>query len=213
MTLPVSIAVALLGYALAVRRRVDGPMLVAGMVVATVFRPLVGGWLWLCWWALRRRSIAARRCLHELAVEREHAMLVHSMLIAISGGVSLSGALAGARESLMSGLGDAVDRLLRDSVAIGLAAALQAAVGSGARLFRQLGAAQATGAPVSLALGAYAHEIQEAERSRILQRARQLPVKMVVPLTLLMLLGFVLLTVGPTVLSSFDRLLGPFAGL
>ena len=63
-----------------------------------------------------------------------------------------------------------------------------------------------------LALSSYAHELHEAKRSRALQSARQLPVKLVIPLTLLMLPGFLLLAIGPTVLTSVARLLGPFGG-
>lgn len=66
--------------------------------------------------------------------------------------------------------------------------------------------ALATGAPLAPAVAGYATALRNEERSRQLAAARRLPVKLLFPLALLILPGFLLLTVGPAVLGSLERL-------
>ncbi len=66
--------------------------------------------------------------------------------------------------------------------------------------------ALATGAPLAPAVSGYATALRNEERSRQLTAARRLPVKLLFPLALLILPGFLLLTVGPAVLGSLERL-------
>ena len=66
--------------------------------------------------------------------------------------------------------------------------------------------ALATGAPLAPAVSGYATALRNEERSRQLAAARRLPVKLLFPLALLILPGFLLLTVGPAVLGSLERL-------
>ena len=66
--------------------------------------------------------------------------------------------------------------------------------------------ALATGAPLAPAVSGYATALRNEERSRQLTAARRLPVKLLFPLALLILPGFLLLTVGPAVLGSIERL-------
>jgi hypothetical protein len=49
-------------------------------------------------------------------------------------------------------------------------------------------------------------EQRAEERARAVAAAKRLPVRMLFPLALLILPGFLVLTVGPTLLSAFDRL-------
>lgn len=167
------------------------------------------GFSWAAWrWARsRRRSREAAA-----AAEREVELLARALLVALSGGLSPAAALRTARRSLSSGLGGEVDRILRDSARSGLAAALLSAEGTGGRLFRQLGASHLSGAPMILTLTALAKDLHDSARAEAVQRARKLPVKMVIPLSLLMLPGFLLLMAGPAVLPSFERLIGPMVG-
>ena len=184
----------------------------AAIVTLMIVKPLVGvscGIAAAAW--LRRARLVAARGL-KTAAEGERILFVHALLIALSGGLGLATAMSSARGQLKSTLGDEVERVLRQSAVMGLGPALLAASGAGSRLFRHLGTAHTSGAPVVVALSSYAHELHEVRRAHALQRARQLPVKMVIPLTLMMLPGFLLLAVGPTVVSSFARLLGPFGG-
>lgn len=66
--------------------------------------------------------------------------------------------------------------------------------------------ALATGAPLAPAVSGYAAALRSEERLRRLAAARRLPVKLLFPLALLILPGFLLLTVGPAVLGSLERL-------
>ena len=187
---------------------------VAAVVAALgLANPVAGAGMALAWFSLnRRRALRAERLARQQA-EGELELLTHSMLIGLSGGLSPAAALALSREALRSPLGEEVDLVLRCSVQDGLTASLLNAAGVGGRLFRQVGAAHLSGAPLGLTLNALATEYREAARALALERARQIPVKMVVPLTLLMLPGLLILMVGPLVLPSFVRLLGPIVSL
>ena len=175
--------------------------------------PLAGAGLALAWFSLHRRRALRDERLALGRAEGELELLTHSMLIGLSGGLSPAAALGLSREALRSRLGQEVDLVLRRSVREGLTASLLNAAGVGGRLFRQVGAAHLSGAPLGLALTALAGEYREAARTRAVERARQLPVRMVVPITLLMLPGLLILMVGPLVLPSVVRLLGPIVSL
>ena len=66
--------------------------------------------------------------------------------------------------------------------------------------------ALSTGAPLQPAVSGYATTLRNEERSRELNAARRLPVKLLFPLALLILPGFLILTIGPAVLGSLERL-------
>ena len=66
--------------------------------------------------------------------------------------------------------------------------------------------ALSTGAPLQPAVSGYATTLRNEERSRELNAARRLPVKLLFPLALLILPGFLIVTIGPAVLGSLDRL-------
>ncbi len=212
MTLFTLAVAGVLGYSAFHKRGLGHPWGRATVLVAGLANPVAGLGLGVAWLALTLRRARAAPRVSEQAAQVEQTLLVHGLLVALSGGFSLAGALAVARPRLGSELGDTIERLLREAATTGLGPALQSATGVGGRLFRQLGAAQVTGAPVVVSLTAYASELHEAQRAKALQQAARLPVRMVVPLTLLMLPGFVLLTVGPTILSAFTRLMPSLAG-
>jgi len=66
--------------------------------------------------------------------------------------------------------------------------------------------ALSTGAPLIPAVSGHASRLKDEERSRQLTAARRLPVKLLFPLALLILPGFLILTIGPAVLGSLERL-------
>lgn len=66
--------------------------------------------------------------------------------------------------------------------------------------------ALSTGAPLIPAVSGHAARLRDEERSRQLSAARRLPVKLLFPLALLILPGFLVLTIGPAVLGSLERL-------
>ena len=175
--------------------------------------PVAGAGLGLAWFSLRRRRVLRDRRVARERSEGEIELLTHALLIGLSGGLSPAASLALSRESLRSRLGEEVDMILRRSVQDGLATSLLNATGVGGRLFRQVGAAHLSGAPLGLALAALAAEQRAATRMRAVEEARRLPVKMVVPITLLLLPGLLILVAGPLVLPSVARLLGPIVSL
>ncbi len=69
-----------------------------------------------------------------------------------------------------------------------------------------LAAAVVSGAPALPALEGYLEVEAHRRHTRSVEAARKLPVRLLLPLTLLVLPGFVLLTVGPTVVGSLARL-------
>jgi hypothetical protein len=99
--------------------------------------------------------------------------------------------------------------VLRNAARRGLAAALSEAGGPGRRLFLILARAVATGAPLAQSVEGFVADQQAEAKAARLEEARRLPVRLMVPLALLVLPGFVLLTVGPTVLAALERLALP----
>lgn len=207
------VAVAVLIYGL-LYARPHRTRVLAGLGGAmTLLNPFAGVGVGLAWFSLHRRRVLRERRMTRERAEQEIELLTHSLLIGLSGGLSPRAALALSRESLHSELGEEVDAILRSSVREGLATSLLNATGVGGRLFRQVGAAQLSGAPLSLALTSLAVEHRAAARSRAMEAARRLPVKMMVPITLLMLPGLLILMIGPLVIPSVARLLGPIVSI
>ncbi|MDE0139515.1 MAG: type II secretion system F family protein [bacterium] len=210
MTLFTMMSVAVVVYVMTAGRSVGVRSIAATGAAIGLANPLACASLGLVWYSLRRRRAIRRERLARRRAEGELELLTHSMLIGLSGGLSPAGALALARESLSSSLGQEVDRILRHAVKAGFTPSLMSARGVGGRLFRQVGAAHLSGSPLELALTALAAEYREAARSSAVEKARRLPVRMVLPLTLLMLPGLLILMIGPLVLPSLARLLDPF---
>lgn len=126
------------------------------------------------------------------------------LLVLVGAGMSISAALAVAGEGM-----EEVEAALRRARRLGLGAALAAASGSLGPLLRRLGEAAGSGSPPEPAIRAFI----EIERRRHLtdrvERARRLPVRLMVPTALLVLPGFVLMVYGPALLSAVGDLLGP----
>ena len=74
------------------------------------------------------------------------------------------------------------------------------------RLVRSVVRAQRLGTPVAAALGDLGAELKRERRTRAEEAARKAPVKMLFPLVFLILPAFLLLTVGPVVLSTIRSL-------
>ncbi|MGH8875039.1 MAG: type II secretion system F family protein [Acidimicrobiia bacterium] len=185
--------------------------------------PVVGavaGAGWLGWWLVAR--MGARRA---RARESEEAVdaLARVLVISLSAGLPLAAALEMSVPQLPDPVSGEVRAVLRRARRHGIAAALsQPAAIPGCpgslpdqycrRLFLQLARAQLTGAPVAATVAGFLEGRRSAARSRALEEARRLPVKLLVPLTLLVLPGFIALTVGPTFVSTLRRLLQPVVG-
>jgi hypothetical protein len=77
-------------------------------------------------------------------------------------------------------------------------------------LVAQLARAQRSGASLSGSVRRMLEERLAADRASRIARARTLPVKLMIPVTLLMLPGLILLLYAPSLLAMFEDLIGIF---
>lgn len=135
--------------------------------------------------------------------------LTAALMVGAAAGLSLQAALKEARPGLDGSDATELDGVLRDARRRGLAVALQSATGDLAPLLRRLARAQVSGAPLITSIEAYAAEERRIRKAEAVERARKLPVKLTVPLALLILPGFLLLTAAPAAVGFLTRMLGP----
>ena len=154
--------------------------------------------LWL--WRRLRRSRPRPARVRPLAL---------ATLLSLRSGGSVLSALESVSASPRLPLGSAVNDLARRARVEGLAAAAPASDASIRAFAMELARAQATGASVSSTLRRLVDAELNEERSRQLRWARTLPMRLMFPITLLVLPGFVLLVYGPGLLTLFDQLVGP----
>jgi tight adherence protein C len=165
--------------------------------VGVVFALAVGLWAW------RDRMRADRE---RISVPPGDVLLLTELTgLGLSAGLAFPGSVEAAARNVGPVLASQVRATLRRS-ARGAAVSFEAAAGDAEILFRLAGRAADTGAPLLPAVNAYAAELRAEERAGSLAAARRLPVRLLFPLTLLILPGFLILTVGPTVLSGLRRL-------
>ena len=162
--------------------------------------------------ALLALALCSRIVADRLARQRSETdlpVLGELVLMGLTAGLSLAGALELAARHVSPELALEVRAVLRRARRSGLSVALGEANGVARRLYLLLARAQLTGAPSGQAVAAFVHDQRDAERARRLEAARRLPVRLMVPLALCILPGFVLLTVAPSVLGSLRRLAEP----
>lgn len=150
------------------------------------------------------RAAAAKR--RAALAETDATLLADLVALGLTAGLSVRGALEEARSHLESDLGTEVDRLLDDMDRRGAAAALGAATGALGPFGRVASAAALSGAPLASAVAAHATARRRTEHAARVTAARRLPVRLLLPLALLILPGFVLLAVGPALLQALARL-------
>jgi len=127
------------------------------------------------------------------------------MLIAMTAGLSLTAAIGVAAEELDS---RELRQVIRASKIHGVTRALADAKGVSGPLFRRLARAHTTGASSAGSIATFISDRRVIRRTETLERLRRLPVTLTVPLALLILPGFIILTLGPTVASIVRQLLG-----
>lgn len=144
--------------------------------------------------------ILVRRVLRPNAREDDEALIAELAALGLTAGLTFSAAVEAATAAVP---GESSARLRR----AGRLHADPTNVPSGdPGLLLVARRALATGAPLAPAVSGYATALRSEERSRRLAAARRLPVKLLFPLALLILPGFLLLTVGPALLGSLERL-------
>jgi hypothetical protein len=156
---------------------------IVGAVVAVAGRP-------------RARAARARRA--------EVPVLVELAAIAVAAGSTPRGALEAAADAA-GPCRAALGRVVAAVGAHGLGPALEAGALEHpelARFLRALAAADASGAPLAATLSRLGRSMRLATRREAERRARTVPVRLLVPLVVLVLPAFALLTVVPAVLAG-----------
>lgn len=145
-----------------------------------------------------------RRPRHQIDV----LLVARLLTLAISAGHPLGTALQDVRARLPESARPAVDDVLARARSAGLARSLAETTGPLDELAGRLARAHITGASVAPVLDAYVALVQDARRARAVEDARTIGVKLILPLTLLLLPGFIALVIAPFVLEQLDGLLG-----
>lgn len=167
-----------------------------GMVVAGPFGALVGGLLPLLWRWGRRRP----------AAQPPITLVLLLLLVQLRSGLSVLAALIEVSDALPDHHSlRTVTRVARVS---GLIAALAHADDELRPVVAQLARAQRSGASLSGSVRRMLEDRLATERARHIARARTLPVRLMIPVTLLMLPGLILLLYAPSLLAMFEDLTG-----
>jgi tight adherence protein C len=163
-------------------------LLFVAPVVAVTVALGVGAW------------VIARRVLKPKTREDEEALLAELAALGLTAGLTFPAAVEAATAAVPGEVSTRVRRAGRIHRDVGTPPFDEPV------LFLVARRALATGAPLAPAVSAHATTLRSEERSRQLTAARRLPVKLLFPLALLILPGFLLLTVGPALLGSLERL-------
>lgn len=186
-------AVGLCGGVLLGRWRLAAGAGVALLVVVAPFVAVVG-LLGLGIGAIFLATIRPR------ADDDDDALLAELAALGLTAGLTFPAAVEAAASAVP---GEAADRLRRAGRIPG---GREAVPLGDPGLFVVARRALATGASLLPAVTGYARALRDEERSRRLAAARRLPVKLLFPLALLILPGFLILTIGPAILGSLERL-------
>lgn len=103
---------------------------------------------------------------------------------------------------------EALRRVSRVATVSGLLSSMPECDDSLRPIVAQMARAQRSGAPLSSAMRRLLDQDLARYRAASLARARALPVKLMIPVTLLMLPGLVLLLYVPDLIRTFDQLTG-----
>lgn len=194
-----------LGVGSVVRHRVD-PAVAIVLTFLVLTLPVPTGAALIMWWAMRR----FRRASHAGAIDsaQSDAALEAAELVGLglAGGLSIAAAHRVALDHAPEPVRPALSSLLGSIDRTGVVEALGGDRGPLSGCSAVLAAASATGAPVLPALEAFVRQEHHRRHMAAVESARRLPIRLLIPLTLLVLPGFVLITVGPTLADSLARL-------
>jgi hypothetical protein len=202
------LAVACVTWLVARRFRLARPGLAGLVAAALVAAPLAGLALAAVVVAGRRWRAAAVRT---AAARDDHAaasLFADLVSLGLTAGLSLRAAVAAARGHLDGRLRREAGDLLAAMDRVGVASALAAVDGPLSDFGRVAAGAAASGAPVAAAVAAFSATRRQVDHADRVAAARRLPVRLLLPLALLILPGFVVLAVGPALLQALARL-GP----
>lgn len=128
------------------------------------------------------------------------------MLVLVGTGLPLLAALEAA-----AGTEPEVAEVVRRSRRLGTAGALAGSGGPLAPLLHRLADAASSGSALEPTIRAFIDGERRRRHTRAIERARRLPVRLMIPMTLLVLPGFVVMVYGPALIDMVLRLVGPLA--
>jgi tight adherence protein C len=137
--------------------------------------------------------------------EDDLVLLGDLMVLGLLAGMTFTAALDACAAHVNNALGDEIKRVTRAGRLEGSATAFADTQGALAGLLTLAARAATTGAPMVAAIAGFTTEARNAQRARALENARRLSVRLLFPLALLILPGFVLLVAGPVVLDGMAR--------
>ena len=164
------------------------------LVAGALLRRLPTGWIRARW---PRRS-------HPIDV----LLIAQLLSLAIAAGRPIGPALHDVAGLLPSREAAVVDDVVVRMRTSGVAGALAATRGPLAALAGRLAQAQLSGAPPTAGIDAFVTSTRDADRFRSIEEARVVGIKLTLPLTLLLLPGFVLITIAPYVMDQLGPLIG-----
>lgn len=203
------VAIAVLGgWGLAERLGWRRPWLMGAAGGLLVLAPVAG--LALVAIVLARHRWRRARRVGDLQADADAdvALLADLLGLGLTAGLSLRAAIDIAAQQVAGPLREDLAVLCRRVDQSGLAAGLAGTRGRLEELARVAAGAAVSGAPLATAIAAFSKTRRHADHALRMESARRLPVRLLLPLALLILPGFVLLAVGPAVLQGLARL-GP----
>lgn len=150
------------------------------------------------------RLLRSRR--HQLVDPSEQRLILLLLLVELRSGASVLGALQATSRTVPTEANLGV--VVRVGTAVGLTRAVAYADETLRPIVSQLARAQRSGASLTSTVRQLLEQDLARERSTRLAKAKSLPIKLMVPTTLLMLPGLVVMLYGPTLLDSAESLLG-----
>lgn len=190
----------------AMRRGTRQPETVAAVVWGALVYPLPTAAVLVSAAAVRRWRRATAVSLRSRDADSDTVLLADLVALGVSSGKTVRGALEAARPHLHPDLALEVDGLVAQMDRAGSAPALVRVGGRLADLGRVVASAVTSGAPVVAAITAHADRERHTRHAERITAARRLPVRLLLPLALLILPGFVVLAVGPALLQALARL-------
>lgn len=142
----------------------------------------------------------------------DRLMLPRLLVVALSAGLPLTSSLAEIARLVPGRAGREADGFVRSARRAGLAAALTANGDVLDGLPARLARAHLTGGTMQDAVRSHVREQADAIRAHALAGARTLPVKLLIPISLLLLPGFIALVVVPPLIEEIGGTLGPLPG-
>ncbi|HEY5649866.1 MAG TPA: type II secretion system F family protein [Acidimicrobiia bacterium] len=160
----------------------------------------------VAWFIVSARRPRLHRRLRD--EEPDELLVARLLALTVSAGHPIGRALGEVNGRLPEHHRAAIDDILGRARHLGIARALVETRGPLSGLTARLAKAQVTGAPILPALDAYIAMVHDARRAAALEDARTIGVKLIIPLTLLLLPGFIALVIAPLVLEQLGGLLG-----